>query len=228
MQRHVVVIPRGDGGIEIHPMKEWLRQHDDQMPPGLDPDPRASTSHQLRVGLRKMGWTMEETPTEIRLLAPGTQGKVDLEEVLGPAGEAESPYFSLEYQLRDFLADNLGAVEIDGRRLALYRDANGEGVEYPTSVGPIDILAIDNDGAFFVLELKRANSPDSALGQVTRYMGWVKQTIGKGKNVYGVIVARTISDKLKFARTVVPNVYLLEYQVSFTLKQAYDLSVGHV
>lgn len=59
-------------------------------------------------------------------------------------------------------------------------------------------------------------------------MGWVKQTIGKDKDVYGVvIVAKTISDKLKFARTVVPNVYLFEYQISFTLKQAHDLAGGH-
>jgi endonuclease len=230
IQRHVVVIPRDDGGIEIHPMKEWLRQHPDQMPPHLDPDPTASTSHQLRSGLRKMGWTMEETPTEVRVLAPGTKVKIG-EGVLEPPpetdGEDESFFFSLEYQLRDFLADNLAVVEINGRKLRLFIDATGrDGIEYPSPVGPIDILAVDNDGAFFVFELKRANSPD-ALGQVTRYMGWVKQTIGKGKDVYGIIVAKTISEKLKFARTVVPNVYLFEYQVSFALTQAHDLSVGH-
>ena len=56
-------------------------------------------------------------------------------------------------------------------------------------------------------------------------MGWIKHNIGKGKNVYGVIVAKTISEKLKFARTVVPNVYLFEYEVSFILKQAHDLPV---
>ena len=59
-----------------------------------------------------MGWTMEETPTEIRLLSPRIQDKVELDKVLEPQtaeeSEDESPYFSLEYQLRDFLADNLG------------------------------------------------------------------------------------------------------------------------
>ena len=228
MQRHVVVIPRDDGGVEIYPMKRWLRQHPDQMPPNLGPDPSVLTSHQLRSGLRRIGWTIEETSTEVRLLAPGTDGKVELEDVLGEVtetdGDDESPYFSLEYQLRDFLADNLGSVNIDGRRLSLYKDSNGEGVEYPTSVGPIDILAIDNHGAFFIFELKRANSPDRAVGQVARYMGWVKQTIGREREVYGVIVAKTISEKLKFARTVVPNVYLFEYQVSFSLKPAHDVS----
>lgn len=234
IQRHVVVIPRHDGGVEVHPLKEWFRQHPDQMPSGLDPNPTASTSHQLRSALLKMGWTKQETPTEFRLFAPGNQEKVNIEEIIGPPaeeadGESDSSYFSLEYQLRDFLADNLGAVAINGRRLCLFVDETGrDGLEYPSAVGPIDILAVDDKGAFFVFELKRANSPDRALGQVARYMGWVKQTIGKGKDVYGVIVAKTISEKLKFARTVVPDVYLFEYQVSFTLKQAHDLSAGHV
>jgi endonuclease len=56
-----------------------------------------------------MDWTMEVTPTEVRLLVPG----VKLDEVLGPRAEDdedESPYFSLEYQLRHFLADNLGVI----------------------------------------------------------------------------------------------------------------------
>jgi hypothetical protein len=229
IQRHVVVIPRNDGGIEIHPMKDWLRLHPDQMPPHLDSNPTKSTSWRLRNGLRKMGWTMEETPTEVRLLSPQID-KDKLGEVLEPPAadedEDENPYFSLEYQLRDFLADNLGIVEINGKRLTLHKDENGDGVEYQTPVGPIDILATDNVGAFYVFELKRANSSDRAMGQVARYMGWIKQTIGKGKDVYGVIVARAISNNLKFARAVVPNVYLFEYEVSFTLKQAHELSTS--
>ena len=50
---HNVVIPREDGGVEVHPLKEWLRQHPDQVPAGLDAT--SSTSHQLRYGLRRLG-----------------------------------------------------------------------------------------------------------------------------------------------------------------------------
>ena len=32
VQRHNVVIPREDGGVEVHPLKEWLRQHSDILP----------------------------------------------------------------------------------------------------------------------------------------------------------------------------------------------------
>ena len=38
-------------------------------------------------------------------------------------------------------------------------------MEFPTGVGPIDILAIDETDALVVFELKRAHSPDRAIGQ---------------------------------------------------------------
>jgi hypothetical protein len=41
-------------------------------------------------------------------------------------------------------------------------------------------LAVDDKDAFFVFELKRANSPDKAIGQVTRYMSWVQQSKAAG------------------------------------------------
>ena len=46
---------------------------------------------------------------------------------------------------------------------------------------------------FCVFELKRAVTTDKAIGQVTRYMGWVMENLTKGKPVYGIIVARGIS-----------------------------------
>lgn len=223
MKRFNVVIPRDDGGVEFHPMKEWLRQHPDHIPAGLDPT--SATSHQLRNGLRKMGWSVQETETEVRLMAPGSsQLENTVEAVLGEDEEdtkEEIAAFGLEYQLRDFLAQNLSAIPVDGKRLRLYVDPTGrDGVEYPTAVGPIDILAIDDDEQFVVFELKRARSSDHAIGQLSRYMGWITQTIGRGKSVRGVIVAKTISPNLRYSVTVVPNVSLFEYEVKFELKPA--------
>jgi hypothetical protein len=111
-----------------------------------------------------------------------------------------------------------------GKKLKLYVDPTGrDGIEFPTSTGPIDILAIDESGGFFVFELKRARSPDRAIGQVARYMGWVRQTIGRDKLVQGIIVAKEISEALRYAVSVVPNVSLFEYQVEFRLRRAHDL-----
>ena len=110
MKRFNVVVSRADGGVELYPMKQWLRQHSDQVPAGLDPT--SSTSHQLRDGLRKRGWSVDETPSEVRLVPPGEMG-ASVEAVLGNNEETDdldSPdaTFGLEYQLRDFIAQNIG------------------------------------------------------------------------------------------------------------------------
>jgi endonuclease len=123
--------------------------------------------------------------------------------------------------LRDFIAQNIGTIDVRGKKLRVYVDPTGrDGVEFPTAVGPIDILAIDASGEFYVFELKRARSPDHAIGQLVRYMGWVTQTIGKGRKVNGVIVAKEIGLNLRYAISVVPNVNLFEYEVEFHLKSA--------
>jgi hypothetical protein len=36
VKRFVVAIPAIDGGVELHPMKEWLRKNPDAVPSGLD------------------------------------------------------------------------------------------------------------------------------------------------------------------------------------------------
>lgn len=230
MKRFNVVIPRDDGGVEVHPMKDWLRQHPDHTPAGLDPT--MATSHQLRNALKKHGWTVQETPTEERLLIPGSgqlEGAVEAilgEEEMTEDSDEAAAAFGLEYQLRDFLAQNLSAIPVEGERLRLYVDPTGrDGVEYQTAVGRIDILAIDENDNFVVFELKRARSPDHAIGQLSRYMGWVSQTIGRAKKVRGVIVAKLISENLHYSVMVVPNVSLFEYEVRFELK-AVSQAVG--
>jgi hypothetical protein len=227
VKRFNIVVPKEDGGIELHPMKEWLRQNPQHVPSGLDAT--SSTSHQLRGGLRRSGWSLQETPSEVRLIPPGTR-EAAIEAIFGDDADSEvsdapEASFGLEFQLRDFIAQNIGSIEVQGRRLRLYVDPAGrDGIEFPTAVGPIDILTWDASGNFFVFELKRARSPDHAIGQLARYMGWVKQTIGRNVEVNGVIVAKEIGDSLRYAVSVIPKVSLFEYEVEFHLKSANDVS----
>jgi hypothetical protein len=58
-------------------------------------------------------------------------------------------------------------------------------------------------------------------------MGWVKQTIGREREEKGVIVAKTISDKLRYAVSVFPNLNLFEYEVEFHLRPANSLSTAN-
>jgi hypothetical protein len=142
-----------------------------------------------------------------------------------PAGESE-PYlqelacFALEAQLRDFIVANISRVPVGGTRLRLYRDSAGRsGREYSTGVGFIDILAVDDSGNFYVFELELDRGPDRTLGQLTRYMGWVTANLAAGSEVRGVVVARSIDDRLRFAAAVMPNVVLLEYEMDFSVRE---------
>lgn len=101
--------------------------------------------------------------------------------------------------------------------LTLYRTDDRDGVEFQTDIGPIDIFATNN-GDFYVLELKLGRGPDATLGQILRYMGWVKEHLANEKKVYGIIVASDIGQKLRYAATQVLNVRLMEYNLKVDLQ----------
>jgi RecB family endonuclease NucS len=139
-----------------------------------------------------------------------------------PAGiePADETYgmFALEAHLRDYLARNLPKLPELNAALTLYRASDRDGVEFQTDVGPIDILSTCAAGDFYVFELKLGRGPDAALGQILRYMGWVKEHLAPNANVYGVIVASDIGQKLRYAATQVPNVRLMEYDLKVDLR----------
>jgi hypothetical protein len=65
-------------GAERHPLKEWVRQHPEVLPPGFDPNKPGTTTHQMRDALKRVGWTVEETDTEVHLIPPdGGEPAVD-------------------------------------------------------------------------------------------------------------------------------------------------------
>jgi len=121
--------------------------------------------------------------------------------------------FALESQLRDFIVQNLSIINKD---LNLYvSDDDITGVEYKTPIGNIDILAQNKNGEFVVIELKLSKGEDKALGQIQRYMGWVKKNLSNNDEVHGIIIAKPISDKLKYAVLVTKNISLFEYSIQF-------------
>jgi hypothetical protein len=154
-----------------------------------------------------------------RLNADRLSGKDSGDEPVGVDDPEEPSIFALEAHLRDFIAANIDRLPIASQKLVLYQDQSGRsGVEYPTAVGPIDILAADVEGNFFVFELKVERGPDRALGQLARYMGWVKLNLAEGRKVAGIIVANSIDEKLRYAAAVFPGIQLLEYELSFKIR----------
>jgi hypothetical protein len=148
-------------------------------------------------------------------------GIPEAQELSEAAEELGASQFAYEADLRDYLARNLGSLE---RGLKLYQDEDQEfdGVEYQVGGRRIDILARDAADNFVVIELKVSRGHERTIGQLLRYMGWVKANLADGKEVRGMIVARSVDDDLKLAASMIPGIKLVEYELSFRLKPVLD------
>lgn len=130
--------------------------------------------------------------------------------------------FAMEKHLEAFLVANWKQTEL-ARTYSIYQE-DGEmvGQQYSTDAGPIDILAISKDNKrLLVVELKRDRASDVVVGQVLRYMGYIKELIAtKDQTVEGVIIALEDDQKLKWALAAVDNISFYRYEVNFKLIKA--------
>lgn len=133
-----------------------------------------------------------------------------------------SSEFLLEKDLQRYLAENLECIEPGPR---LYEDEDIRGIEYEAGGGRrIDILALDRSGAFVVLELKVSRGYDRVVGQLLRYMNWVRKELTEpGQRVRGIIICRAISEDLRLACASIKDVELCEYKLSVTVSKVSQL-----
>ncbi|HEY1707819.1 MAG TPA: endonuclease NucS domain-containing protein [Rhizomicrobium sp.] len=137
-------------------------------------------------------------------------------QVVDEFADAGATEFALESDLQNYVSRNLGVIEAG---LTLYEDEGLTGIEFPADGRRIDLLCEDKTGGFVVIELKVSRGYDRVVGQILRYMAWVKKNIAQGKPVRGIIVAAEISEDLKLAASMVSDVSLVEYEISFQLKK---------
>lgn len=187
---------------------EWLGVSVDRS--SMSEDLRRATNSALTV-VNLSGWA-----DELKLLVEGDGQpsiSVNDEAVEDPAT------FALERHLEDFLVENWNGTVL-GRTHDIYSE-DGEilGRQFPADTGRIDILAISKDRTeFLVVELKRGRASDTVVGQVQRYMGYIKEEILEpGQSVRGVIVALDDDIRIRRALAVTDNIDFYRYEVSFRL-----------
>ena len=97
-----------------------------------------------------------------------------------------------EAALEAWLTQNLQRLE-EGLTL--------KGQQFETEdAGRIDILARDKNDGYVVVELKRDKASDSALGQILRYIGWVRlNLLSDDEMVRGYVVGDRFDDKITYA-----------------------------
>ncbi|MFZ2656632.1 MAG: endonuclease NucS domain-containing protein [Victivallales bacterium] len=137
--------------------------------------------------------------------------KASEEEELGGSSE-----FAYEEDLKKYLAKNLHMIEPG---LKLYEEDDISGLEYNAGGRYIDILAVDSSNNYVVIELKVSRGYDRVVGQILRYVNWVKGNLADSKQkVRGIIIGRKITEDLVLASKNLNEISLFEYELSIKLK----------
>lgn len=153
---------------------------------------------------------------ELKTLIDGKETVEHLE----PDEVVEDPTaFALEKHLEHFLVENWSKTELGATYDIYTEDGQLVGQQYPSDTGPIDILAISKDKkTLLVVELKRGRASDRVVGQIQRYMGYVKDELAEtDQQVKGVIIALEDDLKIRRALSVAQNIEFYRYQLSFKL-----------
>lgn len=138
--------------------------------------------------------------------------KPESEDEEGEETDTVQVTFGLEKDLEEYISRNLDQIE---QGLKLYSGGNISGRQYITNVGRIDLLAVDKNGSFVVIELKAGKAIDHAVGQILGYMSNIRKNLANGKEVRGIIVADDFDDRLKYAADEIPKLKLKKYLVKF-------------
>lgn len=85
-------------------------------------------------------------------------------------------------------------------------------------------MCVDKNKNFVVIENKRDKGSDSTVGQITRYMGWVKQKLANNQPVRGIIIAHERDMKLEFSASVVSNIEIKYYKIDLKFVSKEELS----
>ena len=149
-----------------------------------------------------------DAPTQAR--APIVSNDPDIED---PAA------FAMEQHLEAFLVANWNQTLLSKEFSIYEEDGEPVGQQYATDAGPIDVLAMSKDKKrLLVVELKRGRATDVVVGQVLRYMGFVKEQIAEDdQTVEGAIIALEDDQKMRWALLSVPSISFYRYEISFKL-----------
>ena len=127
--------------------------------------------------------------------------------------------FVLEKHLEDFLVTNWSQTQLGQEYEIFQEDGEIKGQQYPTDTGYMDILAISKDKSkLLVVELKKGRASDAVVGQIQRYMGYVKEELAEENQIVeGVIIALDDDIRIRRALVVAHNIKFLKYQINFKL-----------
>ena len=223
----VILCPDGKGEYRIgeiesnyYHVKGEILQHRRKVNWYKNPVRRSDMSEALRNSTGSILTTCDisKYADELELLIKGDKSPTITSSDLSVENASE---FALEQHLEDFLVKNWDSTSL-GKKYDIY-ELDGEivGQQFPSDTGPMDILAISKDkNTFLVVELKKGRVSDNVVGQIQRYMGYVKEDLSEAhQDVKGVIIGFDDNLRIQRALSVTTNIEFYKYKVDFKLYQ---------
>jgi RecB family endonuclease NucS len=136
---------------------------------------------------------IEEEPGSMNVRKPGTEDRLevriaevisDVSHDMGEAAALEKEGVEREFQ--ELLAD---APHWCGEGLRLVRR------EWPTDIGPVDLMCLDPEDEYVAVEIKRVGTID-AVEQLTRYLERIRNAPGLGR-CRGVLAAQVLKPQAR-------------------------------
>jgi restriction system protein len=183
-------------------------------------EPRNKTFGSLVFPMHTLTEFSEE---QYRSLLDDSGAQLAVADVHGQTEDRDAPINAdivLEKYLEEFIVSNFDAI-FKGKYQFYVESEEVDGQQYPTDIGSIDILAVEQESnAFVVIELKKGRPSDQVVGQILRYMGWVRMKLCKdGQPVKGLIICHDPDPKLSYALQMTQNIDVRYYSVSFNLRE---------
>ncbi len=120
-----------------------------------------------------------------------------------------------EHILANFFALFPGWKVYDNKNSGFEEGSKPTGAYLHTEAGQIDILCLDTNENFVVVELKRSKAPDRVVAQVDRYIAWVEKNLAApGQDVSGLIIANSVDRRLAYTLSRRPNINFWSYNWS--------------
>ena len=157
---------------------------------------------------KKAGWTQKN----LAELFDVSQAQISI--ILRGAKDIEAGY-TVDDQKESHLQNRIYNQWHDLFKVWKLLDQTNQGKYNTNEIGEIDFLAKHktDEERYLVIELKKGGLSDSAVGQILRYMGWVKINLAKEKGkVQGIII---VGENIQEKRY---NSYVLIHMTNIELK----------
>ena len=125
--------------------------------------------------------------------------------------------FSSEKILEDELAQRIDSGKpVFGKQLKIYRRHGEFGRQYIIPIGRLDLLAEDDAGNLYIIELKKDSGYDDPYDQTAAYLDWFeKNHKEKGQEIYGIICLNNPKQDLVEKVRKDRRMHLFNYTISY-------------